>query len=463
MARDIRKAWIVECVIMEGRKKVLIIGGGFGGIACARALTRAYIASLEVTLVSDRPHFEYTPALYRVVSGRSPLGVCIRLREIFKGTAIRIVTDRITRVDIAERFATGSAGATYAFDYVVLALGSETAYFDIPGLEAFSFGIKSITQAEKLQGHLRGLFKTCAATPGDTPEGACRAHIVVVGGGASGVEIAGELAWYAKKLARQFGMNPALVTIDLVEAAPRILPMLPMRAAEKIAKRLRNLGVNIFTNCSVEKESTQDILVRGMTPRLLYTVASVASDATNTIVYTKGAGMKIKTDTVVWTAGVKPHVLYKEINGLSFDVRGRVLVDDFLQAIGTKGVYVIGDGAATPYTGMAQTALFEGRFIGLHLVRMMAGVRTLLYRPKKPYHAIPVGPEWACALLGPVIVCGRLGWMLRRAADFCYFYSLLPLRKALALFLSRNTPCEECDLCPSEAAVKKCFVRDEKI
>lgn len=432
----------------SAHKKVLIIGGGFGGIACARALARERIASLEVTLVSDRPHFEYTPALYRVVSGRSPLGVCIRLREIFKGTAIHIVTDRITGVDIAEHFATGSAGAIYAFDYVVLALGSETAYFDIPGLEAFSFGIKSIAQAEKLQRHLRGLFKTCASTPGDTPEDVCRAHIVVVGGGASGVEIAGELAWYAKKLARQFGMNSGLATIDLVEAAPRILPMLPVGAMEKIAKRLRNLGVNIFMNCSVEKEGMQDVLVRGMTPHLLCTVVSATADTTNTNVYTKGAGMKIKTDTVVWTAGVKPHALYKEIKGLSFDAKGRVLVDDFLQVAGREGVYVIGDGAATPYTGMAQTALFEGRFAASHLARIMAGNRTLLYKPKKPYHAIPVGPQWACALLGPVVVCGRLGWILRRLADLRYFCSLLPLRRACALFFSRNTPCEECDLCP---------------
>lgn len=439
----------------DAHKKVLIIGGGFGGIACARALARERIASLEVILVSDRPHFEYTPALYRVVSGRSPLGVCIRLSEIFEGTLIRIVTDRITGVDIAERFATGSAGATYAFDYVVLALGSETAYFDIPGLEAFSFGIKSIAQAEKLQRHLQGLFKTCASTPGDTPEDICRAHIVVVGGGASGVEIAGELAWYAKRLAQEYGVNPALATIDLVEAAPRILPMLPVGVMEKIAKRLRHLGVHIFTNRPMEKEGVQEVRVRGMTPHLLCAVASATADATNTKVHTKGAGMKIKTDTVVWTAGVKPHALYKEIKGLSFDASGRVFVDEFLQAAGTEGVYVIGDGAATLYTGMAQTALFEGRFIVLHLARIMRGASAFPYKPKKPYHAIPVGPEWACALLGPVILCGRLGWMLRRLADFRYFCSLLPLRRACALFFSRNTPCEECDLCPSEAAVNR--------
>src|SRR3989338_2424821 len=118
----------------DAGKKIIIVGGGFGGVRAALDLASKKIQGAKIILISDKPHFEYTPALYRVATGRSPLEVCIPLREIFSGKEVEVVEDRIEAVDPLGLVLTGSSGSKYRFDYAVLALGSETAYFNIPGI-----------------------------------------------------------------------------------------------------------------------------------------------------------------------------------------------------------------------------------------------------------------------------------------------------------------------------------------
>lgn len=403
----------------EPEKRVLIVGAGFGGIAAALAFPR-HSQGYKVTLVSSRPHFEYHPALYRVVTGRSPLEVCIPIVEVLKERDVEFIADTIESIDAKENLGQGRSGSRYAFDYLVLALGSQTAYFGIPGLEKFSFGFKSITEALRLKRHLHELF-SAASTNGESPEETTRLlHFVVVGAGASGVELAGELAAYAKTLAREHGVEENLVTIELIEAAERILPALPEYFSERVEKRLRSLGVNIFTNRAMLKERLEEINVRGMT---------------------------MKTETVVWTAGVTPNTLYARIQGLALDERGRVVVDEYLRAGGFENVFVVGDGAATPYTGMAQTAVNQGKLTARNIIRALAGEALERYAPKKPSYVIPVGPGWAAALVDGIALYGSPGWFIRRLADLLYFLSILPAGKALSAFKNGKTLCETCAVC----------------
>jgi len=123
-------------------KRVVIVGGGFGGISAALELEKKRIPNLKIVLVSDRSHFEYTPALYRVVTGRSPLEVCIPLREIFEGKEVEVLEDTIIEADLDNKTLKGKSESNYSFDFLVLALGSETAYFNIPGLKELSFNFK---------------------------------------------------------------------------------------------------------------------------------------------------------------------------------------------------------------------------------------------------------------------------------------------------------------------------------
>lgn len=396
------------------QKKILIVGGGFGGIRTALDLAKNKPPDVKIVLLSDKPHFEYHATLYRVVTGRSPLQVCIPLAEIFAGQNVEVVIDTVIAVNPKAKTLDGSSGSHYSFDYLVLALGSETAYFNIPGLAERAFGFKSITEALRLKRHLHGLFEGRPPKP---------INIVVVGGGASGVELAGELAVYTAGLAKRHNLDESLVSIDLVEAAPRVLPTMPPDVSERVRRRLQNLGVNLFVNRQVIKEEMEELSM---------------------------ADMKVWTKTVIWTAGVKPNHLYSEIQGLKLDPKGRVVVDEHLQAEGASGVFVIGDAAATIYAGMAQTALHQGRFVAAAIKKLLKGQRLFAYYPKKPLYAIPVGPGWAAAVVGAFRFYFWAGWLARRSADLRFFLSILPFRKALAAFDSEKTLCETCVICVPE-------------
>src|SRR3989344_557220 len=311
-------------------KNILIIGGGFGGVACALALAKSNHLSAKIVLVSDKSHLEYTPALYRVAAGHSLLETRIPLQMIFSDKNITCIIDTIISIDLSAKKASGNSGKSYQFDYVVLALGSQTAYFNIPGLADFSFAFKSITEAVWLNRHILKLFNECKAPHGSADT---KMHFVIVGAGASGVELAGELVCYTETLAKKYDIPKSLITIDLIEATSRILSSFLPTVALKVEKRLHGLGLNIFTNRPMQRAEVQELNLKGLT---------------------------MKSDTIIWTAGTEPNELFAKIAGLTFDNKGRVIVDEYLRTRNFKHVFVVGDGAATPYSGMAQTAIREG-------------------------------------------------------------------------------------------------------
>lgn len=404
-------------------KKIVIAGGGFGGVRCALDLARKQLPDTKIVLLSDRPHFEYHAALYRVVTGRSPLEVCIPLADIFEGSDVDIVIDAVVAVNLEDKRIEGQSGSHYAYDFLALAIGSETVYFDIPGLKELSYGFKSINAALRLKRHLHEIFSMSQKLP--LEERVMIAHIVVIGGGASGTELAGELARYTKKLSRMHEIPSSLVTIDLVEGGPRLLPLLPEDVSLRIHERLHALGVNVFLNRAVVKEEVEKVYLKDM---------------------------EMKSKTVIWTAGVKPHKLYQTIEGLAFDKKGAVLVDHFLQAQGFENVFILGDAAATPYSGMAQTAIGDGRFVADAIAASLQGKGRTLYNEKKPAYAVPVGPGWAAVLWGRWRFYGHTGWIIRRFVDFRFFLSILPFSKALVVFRSGKRLSETCPLCSKDAA-----------
>lgn len=351
-------------------KRVVIVGGGFGGVRAALTLAKFNLPKIEIELISERGHFEYQPWLYRAVSGRESAGLAIPLKKIFDSCRVKIVEDEIVSADIGKKIIRGTA-ASYNFDFLVLALGSETSYFDIPGLKKRSFCLKTAAQAKRLHHHLLGRNER---------------QIAVVGGGASGVELAGELAQTFPR-----------ASIDLIEAGPRLLASLPEIVSLKVKQRLESLGVKVFLNQAILRENTTELDL---------------------------AELAIKTKTVIWCAGVRPHRLLSKIDGLKRDKFGRILVDRRLQARGFEDIFVIGDIASTPFTGMAQTANLEGRYVAEAIFNKISNRQVPFYRPRQPACVIPIGSGWAAAVIGAIKIFGWPAWVLRRFADWRYLRSL---------------------------------------
>lgn len=403
---------------VEGKKhRVVIVGGGFAGIRAAIDLAKNH-QHLEITLVSNRTHTEYCPSLYKVVTGRSPFEVCIPLASVFAELQVNVVKDEIGSIDLKNRQVIGGDEANYGYDSLILALGSQTSYFGIEGIEKYAFGMKSIQQAMRLKRHLHEVFENSAkqnALGQKQP-----VHIVVVGGGATGVELIGSLAGYCRKLAVRHGITPNSVIIDLVEAADRLTPAMKLNTSLRAHERLSKLGINLFLNTKVEKELPDGV------------------ELTN---------IKMKTQTLIWTAGTVPNKLYTNTKEFQFDKKGRVMVGLTLEAKGQQDVYILGDGASTKYSGYAQTAVYDGGFVAGVIKSKLLNLRSVKYQPHHPISILPIGANWALAELGRVTIGGRVGMWIRKMADLRFYLSILPIGLALSVFFEGDKLTETCPDC----------------
>ena len=387
---------------------VLIVGGGFGGVKLAQLLGRPHHEKIHVCIVDPKSYMQYRAATYRFVTGRSPMESCLLYRDLFEGLHVDLAKDSVVSIDLKKKFAKGASGSTYSFETLVLAVGGETATFGIPGVEKHAHDIGTFDGAIKLKKHIEDV---CAdAKWGGKGEKKPLLNIAVVGAGPTGVELAGELGWYVRKLARKNGADPSLVHIEIVEAMDRILPTMSPKVSKKVEKRLLSLGVDLLLKAAVEKEKPDALVLRN--------------------------GDTIDARTVVWTAGLKANSLLSKISGLKLDKKGRVLVTDHLEAEGYKGVFALGDAASTEYSGMAQTALADAEYIAKVIERRVHKRGVGPYLQPAPSYAIPVGPKWAAVKYRGMNFYGFIGWAMRRAADLRAFSELLPISKALRAFFA---------------------------
>lgn len=386
---------------------VVIVGGGFGGVKTALELAKD--SKMKVTLVSDRDHFLFYPALYSTATGQSRRQSIIPLSKLFAGTKVRVVIDTVISLDQIRRIVVTREHQLH-YDRVVMALGVVTSYFGISGLDTYSYSIKSASEIDRFKKHLHDKL---------TNEKHLDENYIIVGAGPTGVELSAALAHYLDRIATEHNIKHSRIKLSLVEAAPRVLPRMSERASELVTNRLKKLGVRVMTNKRVESEDDDSIII---------------------------SGKDIPSKTVVWTSGVANHPFFAEHSDIfSLSKNGRVIVDEHLKA--DKHIYVIGDNADTPYTGLAQTAIYDGSYVA-HAIQAEARDKLLPHhKPKKPAVVIPVGENWAILEYGDLRLTGYLAALVRKAADFIGYLDYFPIRIAMELWASGQSHEEECPTC----------------
>ena len=374
---------------------VTIVGGGFGGVKAALELAES--PDFHITLITDKPDFQYYPALYGAATGHSHLESWVPLAKIFAGKPnVKVIIDTIDTIDPSKK-ALGGSNQTYHYDTCILALGSVTTYFGIQGMDIYSYGIKSAAEIEKLKQRIyTDIIKKRTMDK----------HYVVIGAGPTGVELAAALGSYLERLCRHYGVNCDDIKVDLIEAAPRVLPKMHERTSQAVMKRLQKLGVNVQIGKAVESAAVDKVMVNGE---------------------------PILSHTVIWTSGVANHPFYaKHKQHFALAKNGKVTVNEYMQAF--DNVYVIGDNAATPYSGLAQTALHDALFVTANLKRQANGKSLKKYRAVKPPVVVPVGERWAAFEWHKLRIYGWLAALLRQAADVVGYSDVLPLGQALGVW-----------------------------
>jgi NADH dehydrogenase len=391
------------------RPRVVIVGAGFAGLSCAKALAKA---DVDLLVVDRSNHHLFQPLLYQVATaGLAPTQIATPIRSILADQAnVRVILAEVTGVDTARRRVTFDSGEA-AYDHLVLATGATHGYFGRDDWAAHAPGLKSIDDALELRRRILLAFER-AELETDSAEQAALLTFVVVGAGPTGVELAGTIAELARRaLARDFrAIRMAMAKVVLVEAGPRVLPAFPPALSAYAERALAKLGVTVRTGQAV-----------------------TACDETGVTLGPE----HIPSRTLLWAAGVMASPAAAWL-GADKDRAGRVVVSPELTVQGYGEVYVIGDaacvgGAAGVLPGLAPVAKQEGAYVGRRIARLAAG-----RLPGPPFAYTDTGSLATVGRRAAVIAYGRMrlkgapAWLLWSVA---HVYFLIGFRNRLAVTL----------------------------
>ena len=338
----------------DSRPRVIVVGGGFAGLAAVKALRHAPV---QIILIDRRNYHVFQPLLYQVATAMLPPGdIAVPIREVVRRQPNAIVAmGEVTGVDPERRQVQASAPdrgeTTLPYDYLVLATGVEQSYFGHDEFAPFAPGLKSIEDAEAIRSKLLRAYET-AETEENPASHRDLLTMVLVGAGPTGVELAGAIAQMARvTLKADFRrVDPRSTRVILLDNGPRILAGFSEDLSRKAHARLTAMGVEIRTGAHVDQVDSEGVVV---------------------------GGQRIGSRAVLWTAGVRPSPAGRWLRAET-DRAGRARVQPDLSVAGRPEVFVVGDTAAVehdgrPLPGVAQVAMQQGRYVGKLIASRVAG------------------------------------------------------------------------------------------
>lgn len=373
------------------RRHVVVVGGGFGGLAVTRKLKRA---DVHVTLVDRSNHFLFTPLLYQVaIAGLAPAEIASPMRSVLRQQDnARVLLAEVTRIDLAQRLVCSRELPPLPYDYLVLAPGSQNSYFGHEDWNRVAPGLKDLDDAIEIR---RRVLLAFEAAERETDAAARRRDLtfVVIGGGPTGVELAGAIAELATfVLGRDFrSIRPDATRVVLIEGSERVLGAFDAKLSGRAERALAAMGVEVRTRTRVTGID----------------VSGVECD-----------GLRIEASTVLWAAGVRASSLAATL-GLPLDRQGRITVEQDCSVPGHPEVFCIGDaarfvpaGEEQPLPGVSPVAIQQGQFVAHCIDREVGGAseRAAFHYRDKGIMAT-IGRSRAVARIGRVRLSGFLAWV----------------------------------------------------
>lgn len=393
------------------RPRVLIIGAGFGGLRLARALRRVPV---DVTVIDRHNYHLFVPLLYQVATaGLEAESIAQPVRRILRGSPnARFRLAEAEDVDFARRVVFTNRGEL-PYDYLVIAAGSATNYYGLESVAHRTSGLRTLDDAEDVRDRVLRMFEQAAVTASDQARGELMT-MVIVGGGPTGVELAGALAELrAHVLPKDFpGVDLSQTRILLVEGAGRLLPGFPDKSRDRAAAQLRAMSVELRFDAQVASADDHGV--------------------------TLADGERISAGVVIWVAGMRAPRLADALHVLQ-GASGRVVVNETLQLPGHPEVFVIGDMAhlgkpeEKPHPMMAPVAIQQADLVAKNIDRLLRGLRPQPFSYKSSGTMVTIGRRAAIANVFGLQLSGLVAWVLWLTV---HLYWLIGFRNRLLVLIN---------------------------
>jgi NADH dehydrogenase len=383
------------------RFTVVIAGAGYAGLAAARTLARE--KNVRVVLINKHAYHLLQFQLHEAAVNKIDIDtLTLPINEVLP-REVEFVKAQIAGFDFETR-AVHTDHGDFNYDRLIIALGSQSATFNIPGLSEHALMLKSAANARSIRGHLEMTLSALSSATRSAPY-----PIVIGGAGITGVELATELAEGLRSLERQYGLPRDAIKIVLVEAAATVLPGFDRKTIDEAARVLKRLGIEVRTNTPIERVEADRVWVK-----------PIGSDRSE----------EIETSTVIWTGGVRANALVLN-SGLTLGERGAAVVDEYLRSIDYPAVSLIGDNAVVrdPRDGQiaipcGQLAAKQGKYAAKQIIADLKGEVVKPYVPHMDGLLISLGSYAGVGTVGPVWVRELLARVMKIGAETRYLFNI---------------------------------------
>ncbi len=414
-------------------KSIIILGAGFGGLQTARSIARGIkknnlTEQYKVILIDKNSYHTFTPTLYEIatttdmIASNSQLKriVALPITEIIDGLPIEFIQSTVTQIDPMKAELRFESGTALSFDWLVLALGSQVNYFNIPGLAQHSLPLKTFVDALHIREEIIQRVEK---------EERPSVKVIIGGGGPTGVELACEIKNLLKELPR-IARGQCTDSVTIIDGGQTILPAFSKGIISRAQNRLTRIGVGVMTGELIQSAEEKEVILK--------------------------SGKRAQYDILVWTGGVAPNHLMSTL-GMKKDPTGnRVMVTEEMVSLpeaedlklGAK-IFGIGDAVAfmdkktgRPTPGVARAAIQQGKVVAYNILQELLAEQDLIhtvkmkrYHPREYPYILPVGGKYAIARFGPIIFSGILAWITKGIVELNYLLSIFKPVRALRYWL----------------------------
>ena len=386
------------------KNKILVLGAGYGGVHAAKKLAKKYKKNddVEITLIDRNPFHTLMTELHEVAGGRvHPESVQVELCKIFGKSKVKVVTDFIEKVDTDNKVVKTTNGK-YSYDYLVIGTGSEPAFFGVPGVKENGFTLWSFEDALRIRHHIEDMFAK-ASLERNASKRKEMLTFIVAGSGFTGIEMAGELLEWKSRLAREYNVDETEVTLKVVEAMGTILNMLDRKQADKAEKYMLKHGVEILKNSPIVEVSEDKITLK--------------------------SGEEINTRTLIWTCGIQGNQDAKEY-GLETARAGRLQTNEYMQAVGKKDVFVVGDmayfeeeaGRGTPQ--IVEAAEQTANTAVKNIIASIENKEMEKFQGKYHGFMVSIGGRYCVANLSGIKLSGFFAMIMKHLVNMYYLWGV---------------------------------------